>query len=157
MKKFIFPLISAILIGFLLGKFMFNQYDYKSSIKTVFNDKSEMVYFIQQGVYSSLESMEKNVTDFNYYIYDVIDGKYYVYVGMTKNKDNVSKLEGYFKNMGYIIYVKEFKIDNNEFLTVLTQYDELLLQTEDSKAIKTIQNQILAKYEELIGKGESSN
>lgn len=155
--KFIIPLICAILIGFLLGKFMFNQYDSKTSLKTVFNDKSKSIYFIQQGVYSSKESMETNVSNFTSYIYDVKDNKYYVYVGMTGNKENVSKLEGYFKKMGYDIYVKEFNIDNNAFLESLSQYDELLLQTSDEKAIKTIENQVLSKYEELIQNGESTH
>lgn len=157
MKKIIFSLISAIIVGFLFGKFMFSQYDYKSNIKTVFNEKNEKVYFIQQGVYSSIESMEKNVTDFTHYIYDEIDGKYYVYVGITKLDENVSKLKDYFKNMGYIIYVKEFNVDNSEFLKALETHDELLLQTTDSKAIKTIQNQILSKYEELISNAKNTN
>lgn len=155
--KFIVPLISAILIGFLLGKFMFNQYDSKTSIKTVFNDKGQSLYFIQQGVYSSKESMEANVSSFSSYIYEVNDNKYYVYIGITGNKENVSKLEGFFKNMGYDIYVKEFNIDSNAFLESLSQYDELLLQTTDEKAIKTIESQVLSKYEELIQNGESTH
>ncbi len=155
--KFLFPLVSAIVIGFLLGKFMFNQYDSKSNIKTVFNQKGEKVYFLQQGVYSSKESMEKNTSSFDSYIYDLIDEKYYVYVGITKNEQNVQKLQGFFKDMGYIIYVKEFNIDNEAFLEALSNYDEMLLNTDSSKTIKTVVSQILSKYEELIQNAESSN
>lgn len=155
--KFLFPLVSAIVIGFLLGKFMFNQYDSKANLKTVFNQKGEKVYFLQQGVYSSKESMEKNTSSFDSYIYDLIDEKYYVYVGITKNEQNVQKLQGFFKDMGYIIYVKEFNIDNEAFLEALSNYDEMLLNTDSSKTIKTVISQILSKYEELIQNAESSN
>lgn len=155
--KFLFPLISAIVIGFLLGKFMFNQYDSKSKIKTVFNDRGEKVYFLQQGVYSSKESMEKNTASFDSYIYDLIDDKYYVYVGITKNEKNVEKLQGFFKDMGYIIYVKEFNIDNVSFLESLENFDTMLSNTDSNKTIKSITSQILSKYEELVQNAESSN
>lgn len=155
--KFLFPLISAIVIGFLLGKFMFNQYDSKSKIKTVFNDKGEKVYFLQQGVYSSKENMEKNTASFDSYIYDLIDDKYYVYVGITKNEQNVEKLQGFFKDMGYIIYVKEFNIDNVSFLESLENFDTMLSNTDSNKTIKSITSQILSKYEELVQNAESSN
>ena len=32
------------------------------------------------------------------------------------NEDAMIKLEGYFKNLGYIIYVREFNVDNDIFL-----------------------------------------
>lgn len=152
--KFIFPLVLAIGIGFVYGKLMFNQYDSASSIKTVFNDKSEKLYFIQQGVYSSKESMEKNTTNFPYYIYDLIDNQYHVYIGITKLAENAEKLKEYFEKKGYIIYVKELNVNNQEFLDSIDSYDELLSKTNDGKAIETILNQVLVKYEELIKTGE---
>lgn len=155
--KFLFPLISAIVIGFLLGKFMFNQYDSKTKIKTVFNQKGEKVYFLQQGVYSSKENMEKNTASFDSYIYDLIDDKYYVYVGITKNEQNVEKLQGFFEDMGYIIYVKEFNIDNVSFLESLETFDTMLSNTDSTKTIKSITSQILSKYEELVQNSKSSN
>ena len=150
MKKVIFPLMAASLIGFILGQFMFNQYNSKSNITTVFSEKGEKVYFLQQGVYSSKESMEENTASFNSYIYDLIDDKYYVYVGLTMMKENIEKLQGYFEDMGYIIYVKEFNIDNIEFLESLTNYDKMLSNTESKQTIKTLINQVLSKYEELV-------
>lgn len=155
--KFIFPLVLAIGIGFVCGKLMFNQYDSASSIKTVFNEKNEKLYFIQQGVYSSKESMEKNTTNFPYYIYDLIDDKYHVYIGITKLAENAEKLKEYFEKKGYIIYVKELNVSNKEFVNAIDSYDELLSKTNDDKAIETILNQVLLKYEELIQTGESKD
>ena len=41
-------------------------------------------------------------------------------------------------------------ISNISFITVLDQYEMLLEQTTDTKIIKSICNQILSKYEELV-------
>ena len=75
MNKYIVPIVSALLVGFLLAKFMIDQYDKKESLTTVFN-KYETLYFVRQGIYSSKESMEKNMTDFAYYIYNQNEDKY---------------------------------------------------------------------------------
>jgi len=149
MKKYIVPIISALLVGFLLAKFTIDQYDKKESLKTVFSN-SETLYFVQQGVYSSKESMESNMTDFAYYIYNLQDSKYYTYIGITKNKENCEKLKGFFEKMGYITYIKEIDVDSDAFIEVLNQYDNLLEQTDDENTIKAICSQVLSKYEELI-------
>ncbi len=147
--KFTVPLLLAIISGFLLGKVMFNQYEDKISIKPVFGEIGEDVYFIQLGVYSSKEDMEKNVVNLTSYIYEEISDSYYVYVGLTNDVKNADKLKGYFEDLGYNIYVKQLKINNSEFLKQLKQYDALLSKTDDSGAIKTICNDVLKKYEEL--------
>lgn len=149
MKKYIVPILSALLVGFLLAKFMIDQYDKKENIKTVFNS-SETVYFIQQGIYSTKESMEKNMTDFAYYIYNIENDKYYTYIGITKTKENSDKLKGFYEKKGYITYIKEVKVDNQTFIEILNQYDKLLESTNDDSTIKAICNQTLSKYEELI-------
>ena len=122
MKKNIVPIISALLVGFLLAKFTIEQYDKKEKLKTVFSE-FEKVYFIQQGVYSTKESMEENMSDFSYYIYNLDEDKYYTYIGITRNKENCDKLKGFFEKMGYITYIKEFDVDNVAFIEVLNQYD----------------------------------
>ena len=128
---------------------MLNQYDGKEKVEPVFNT-GEKVYFIQQGVYSSKESMETNVTDFAYYIYNIENDKYYVYIGATMDNKNITKLQGFYKDMGYDIYVKEVNITDEAFLQVLNQYDILLNKTTDKPTIKAICSQVLSKYEELV-------
>ena len=149
MKKYIVPILSALLVGFLFARFTIEQYDKKESIKLAFSN-SETLYFIQQGVYSSKESMESNMTDFAYYIYNLEDGKYYTYIGITKNSENLEKLKGFFEKMGYVTYVKQFEVDSDAFIEVLNQYDNLLSQTDDENTIRAICSQILSKYEEVV-------
>lgn len=149
MKKYIFPILSALIVGFLMAKFMIDQYDKKEKITTVFNN-SETLYFIQQGVYSTKESMEQNLTDFNYYIYSINENKYYAYVGISSNQKNSEKLKGFFDKQGYITYIKELNVSNKAFVEVLKEYDKLLEETDDENTIKAICSQVLSKYEELI-------
>jgi len=126
-----------------MGTFLIKQY---STIKT-FSEKNT-VYFLKLGVYDTKQAMDDNTHDFNYYIYKEEDSKYHVYVAITKDKNNLDKLKGYFKNKGYIINEEEFDIKNESFITILNQYDELLRNTKDDQTISAICNQILSKYEE---------
>lgn len=145
--KNIFPVVLCILIGFFMGNFMFNEYDKKTSTVSL---TGETLYFLQAGVFSNEEEMKKEMSNFSYYIYTKENNMYYSYVGIVKNKKNLEKLKEYFKSEGYDIYVRELFISNISFITVLDQYEMLLEQTTDTKIIKSICNQILSKYEELV-------
>lgn len=149
MKKYITTFLVALIIGLVIGRFVLNQYTFEGRIVSTFNT-GEKVYFIQQGVYSSKENMESGTKTLPYYIYNIEDNKYYVYIGITENSENVDKIKGYYDNLGYITYVKEFNINNNDFITVLRQYDSLLKESEDLEVIGTICSQVLNKYEELV-------
>ncbi len=152
-KKLIVPVVSALAVGTFLGIFLFGHYD-KKEIKTVGETgQTKEVYFLQIGVYSSQENMEKNVSKIPYYIYQVENNQYYVYVGMSLKEKNAQKLKDFFISTGYNIYVKKFGIANQAFLTVLEQYDTMLEQAPDTNSYSAICGQILAKYEELVNHG----
>ena len=147
--KNVYPIVSAIIIGLCLAKFMFNQYNYDPNVSTVFSNGTNL-YFLQQGVYSSYDTMEQNCASFPHYIYTVSDNKYYVYVAITKSEENLEKLKGYYYNLGYSIYVKELNVSNQEFINILEQYDVLLSKSSENSVIEAITTQTLLKYEELI-------
>ena len=158
MKKYLFTFLIAIVTGFFLSYIFINQYNDFNGItvsKTV-----ENVYFIQYGVFSSLESMEKETITLTNYIYSKIDDMYFVYVGITKNSDNANKIINYYKNLGYETIIKKYQIANNTFLQILDNYDKVLLETDDSTTISSLINQVLIEYEkeEINGqnKGHSS-
>ena len=149
MKKYMFPIFLSIVVGFFTAKFMFNQYGDKETLTPVFN-QGENLYFIQQGVYSSIDSVRENLKNFNNYIYTIINSKYYVFVGITKNQEIVSKMQEYYRQIGYVTYVKEFKVRNEKFLMAVENYDAVLKETTDNEVIKSIINQTIAKYKELV-------
>lgn len=148
MKKS-FPIVSAIIIGLILSKFMFNQYNYDSKISTVFKN-SEKLYFVMFGIYSSKDEMEKETSNLKSYIYSLENDKYYVYLGITKEEKNFDKLKGYFNSIGYDVSERVLNINNDSYIDLLEQYDILLSKTNDNDVIEAIASQTITKYKESI-------
>ena len=144
MKKIIM-VGGAIIIGLLFSKLIFNQY--KTSPVDMVVKK---IYFIQQGVYSSYESMQKNTSKLKKYTYEKIGDKYYVYGCFTRNKDNIKIIQKYFKTLGYEIFAKELNIQSEEFANLIDQYDYLLNAVTKEETIKSICAEVTKKYEEMV-------
>lgn len=151
MKKYLFTFICALIIGFLLSNFFLKQYGGFKGIK-VYNG-GEDLYFIQYGVFSNLDSMEKNTINLQNYVYREEEGLYYVYVGITKLEDNANKIVDYYKNEGYETIIKEYGVSNKNFIEELQNYDDVLKNTSDNMVVASIINQVLVKYEEVVING----
>lgn len=159
MKKNILISLFCIGLGAYFGFIMFTSYKSKTKIETSLVSKIDKTYFLQIGAYSDLNNMKNNLNNLEYYIYTKENNLYYVFIAITKNKQNVNKLKEHFKNKGYDIYVKEINVNNEQFYEILNQYDNMLKETTDEKTIDAICSQIISKYEELVineGKGDSS-
>lgn len=140
----------AIMLGIFLGKFMLNQYDSEFKLQSVFNQNNNDYYFLKQGEYDSVESMQENMMSFDYYIYEELEGKFITYLAITKDYDNFIKIQGLFNNAGITTYKVETNLNNEAFSMIIDQYDKVLKETEDTQTIKGICAQVLAKYEELV-------
>ncbi len=152
--KMLIYILFSILIGYLFGKIIFNQYD--KNMIDVFNDKVTL-YFLQQGVYTTPESMEEHTKNLKNYVYMKDNNYYRVYAAITKDAENVNKLKEYFIDKGNDIYVKEIAISNDKFISILDQYDTLLNNTTDEDKINNIIKQTLIKYQELVVDGANAN
>ena len=106
MKQYILTFIIALIIGFFLCNFFIKQYDDYNGIKVV-NSGYEL-YFIEYGVYDSIDSMEKATINLENYIYNEKDNKYYVYIGVTELLDNANRIVEHYKNLGYETSIKKF-------------------------------------------------
>lgn len=146
MKKYLLTIIVSLLVGFLLSFYMLKEYE-KTDIFPVFNE-SETAYLIQQGVYSSMKSMQENTAHLTDYIYSVIDDMYYVYIGISLDSSNVNKLQEYYKNKDINTIIKTTTLTDQEFIETLRQYDKVLNNTSDEETIKEICKQVLSKYKE---------
>lgn len=149
MKKYIFSISLALIIGMLFGNFFLNQYENYKGIKITSND-GESLYFIRYNIYDSIDDMEKGTLSLVNYIYTVIDNKYYVYIGITKNSDNLIKLNNYFSSLGYKTITEEFLVTNKDFLNELENYENILSNTDDSVVISSITSLVLEQYEVLV-------
>ena len=154
MKKYLLTILVALIVGFFLGNFLLKQYNDYNSL-TVSTETTEL-YFFQYGVYSNLENMEENTINLENYIYKIEDNKYYVYIGLTGNKNNIDKLNKYFKSLGYDVIVKSYYISNQEFINLLNNFDEVIKNTEDSTVLSSIICQTLQKYEEVVNSGNKN-
>ncbi len=146
MKKYLLTIIVSLLVGFLLSFYMLKEYE-SVNIIPVFNVK-ETAYLVQQGVYSSMESMQENTSHLSDYIYSVIDNMYYVYIGISLESDNVNKIQEYYKNKDINTIIKTTTISDNDLINSLRQYDMVLKETNEEETIKEIIKQTLSKYKE---------
>ena len=147
MKNTIKYTIIAIIIGIVLGRYTFNEYK-ETTISTMKNT-DQYVYLMQYGVYKEEKNMIENTKKLKNYLYFLDNDGYHVLIGITKNKKNKQKIVESYEILTNI-YMKKVKIDNEEFLELLNQYDSLIEQTNDKEIINNAQKQILSKYEELI-------
>lgn len=147
MKKGMFTIFLCVIIGLFLGTYAFDKLGENGTKKVSANVlTNQSVYAFQYGVYSNKDNL-KSLNGIKY-TYEYLNDKYYVYVGMTKNEKNIEKLKKYFESLNYPIYVKEIEV-NGEFAENLKQYDLLLDEAVQNESIKTIQESVIAKYEEL--------
>jgi len=146
-SKLIVPITLSIFIGSYLGFLLFKQY--KNTSQSVFYETTP-IYFLQQGVYSTKESMESNTKLLSDYIYSLEDNQYRVFVALTTNKDNAEKIKTIFNNKQIDIYIKESSISDASFVEKLKQYDELIKTSEDESVIIGLLKQILSEYELVV-------
>lgn len=149
MKKYIFSILVALSVGFVCGKIFLEQYDAYDGIRFTSNG-GESLYFIRYGTYDSVEEMEKDTLSLVNYVYNIIDDKYYVYIGITRSHDNLIKLNNYYSLLGYKTITEEFLVTNRTFLEELENYDNILFNTEDEVVISSISSLVLEKYEVIV-------
>lgn len=148
MKKYFFPVLLALITGFFLCTIFINEYEDYEGIQVSYN--GEKLFFIQSGVYSSIESMEENTMNLENYIYNEKDGLYYVYIGITYDQKVKNKIMEYYKEKGINTISKEFTISNKNFINKVKEYDNLIINSQDSIYISSLINQTLISYEEEV-------
>lgn len=151
MKKYLTTIIISLIIGFFLSSFLLKQYNDYNGI-AVYNEGYEY-YFLEYGTYKNKQELETSAINLENYIYRKDKDIYYMYVGITKNKDNASKMKQYYKNKNYEVTTKTFFISNEKFSEIIDNLDNILVNSNDEVVINEIINQGLNKYEEVILSG----
>ncbi len=141
-KKFILSMIVVIILGIVSAKTVY-------SLSEKIEDKYSY-YFLQLGVYDDIDSLNDDTKNIDDKLVLKENGKYSVYVGISKEKDNLTKISNLYKNYGYNLIIKSKRIDNEEFILNLEQFDKLLKQTTDLEELKKVMAVILSSYQEMV-------
>ena len=141
-KKFILSMIAVIILGIVSAKTVY-------SLSEKIEDKYSY-YFLQLGVYDDIDSLNDDTKNIDDKLVLKENGKYSVYVGISKEKDNLTKISNLYKNYGYNLIIKSKRIDNEEFILNLEQFDKLLKQTTDLEELKKVMAVILSSYQEMV-------
>ncbi len=148
MKKKILSILFAIIFGLLIGKGIIDKYDNNTIVSAkTFNNE---VYAIYYGSYNSLKDVDKNTKELDKYIYIEESNIYYVYLALTKTKENAIKFKNIFSSLKTKVSIVKINIDNNEFILNLEEYEKLLNETTDKNSLVIIENQILACYLDTV-------
>ena len=151
MKKNIKAILISLVIGFFLSYFLLTRYKNFKGITV--SSVGEEYYFLANGKYSSKEEMEASGVNMDNYVYRKDGGNYYMYVGITKNKDNAEKIKKHYGSKDVDLDIKQFYISSKDFSEAISNLDNILINTEDEVVITEIINQGLNKYEEIILNG----
>ncbi len=151
MKQYVFTFVVALVIGFFLCNFFIKQYEDYNGIKVVNNGYE--LYFIEYGIYDTINDMEKNTINLENYIYSLKDNKYYVYIGITELKENADKIVKHYKQKGYETSIKKFGITNKDYMNIIKNYDNLIREIDDETTLSSLISQMLTKYEEVVING----
>ena len=129
-NKIVVPIFLAVFCGFLCGRLMFSIYEEKGS--SVLD--SNIIYLLEDSTYNNYEEMKANTLSSNYIYYED-DGKYNVVVALTKEYDNIEKIEGVYNKK---LKLRRYLLNNNEIISKLDEYDKKLKETTSSEEIRNI-------------------
>lgn len=147
MKKNLMTLVVVILLGCFSGRLIYHKI---SDVYALNMKKDNLIYLLQLGVYSNKASMESDTRDINNKLVINKNNHYYVYVGISKNKDNLKKISSLYNKLGFSLYLSEEEVNHSEFLTNLQQFDLLLSKASTNDELDSINSVILSSYEEMI-------
>lgn len=149
MKKTMFLAVVFVILGAVCGNYLYKN---APDSVSVFRESSKF-YFLQEGIYSSKDIMLENVGDLSNKLVVLKDNQYYVYVGITLDKNNVDKIKKIYEDMGYQIYVQELELDSEEFISNVSQFDLLVAEADSNDDILSVEEVVLANYEQIFGTG----
>lgn len=145
MKKMIVAILAVVLVGTLFGTVLRKKEETYESLQ-----EENLVYFLSLGNFSTKEEAEKKSDPYAAKLILKEDGKYDVYVGMTRDEENLDKIKNACQKEKGKLSVREMSVNNDKFLSELKQYDVLLKNTEVKEEIISILQSVFSTYEETV-------
>lgn len=137
-RGIIVPVIVAMLIGYIGGKFVYKTY--RDNLYDTL--RSSRLYLVERGVYDTIDTMREDNSDTNYVYYKDND-KYKTVVGITKDYDNVKKIKSLYSDK---LSVMEYYVANDIIDSKQDEYEKELNRAKDYKEVKEAVDNILNLY-----------
>lgn len=138
LKKIFLPIFLSVVCGFLCGKLMFSIYEDKE--KNILT--SNVIYLLEDTSYNDYNTMKSSFVSNNYIYYEE-NGKYNTVIAMTKNRDNIGKIEKAYNKDFKIV---EYLLSDEEINNKLNQYDKKIDNTSDNDEIKLLVEELNGIY-----------
>ena len=143
MKKAIKKGIGYILLGFIIGKIIFERSVFKNYMT------QNNYYFLQEGIYNE-NTLEKSMSDIDTKMILQDQNNYYVYVGITKSKEVAKKIIKIYQLKGKEVMMEVKSLPKTSFDYSIREYDKLLQSTNNSDEMLTIEEVVLANYQKVL-------
>ena len=138
-KNIILVILCGSLLGFIFGGLIFKNYQGVDYLESDGN-----IYYLQYGVYTTEEAAKNNSENIRHeHFIREMDGKYYVYLGVTTDYEKALKLQKNYENENIHIYIRDDYVENSETLSKLKEYDS---QIEDNN-VETVMKEIFENNE----------
>ena len=134
----IIPVVIAMLIGYIGGKFVYKTY--RDNLYDTL--RSSRLYLVERGAYDTIDTMREDNSDTNYVYYKDND-KYKTVVGITKDYDNVKKIKSLYSDN---LSVMEYYVANDIIDSKQDEYEKELTEAKDYKEVKEAVDNILNLY-----------
>lgn len=139
MKTYLKVGIIAILVGALIAIFFYK--DINQEVKAITN-KTNTIYLFQVGVFKDYDNALNYANTYPSSTIFTSDGYYRVIIAIATNNDTLNKLEDYYLSNNKQYYIKTITI-NKDLINKINEYEKILLKTDNSEVIDSINNSIL--------------
>lgn len=137
LKKIFIPIFLSVVCGSICGRLLFSIYEEKAS-NTL---SSNVIYMLIDSSYDDYDSMK--ASSLGNYIYYEDNGKYNAVIGITKNKDNIKKIEKIYNKE---LNIKEYLLNNKEIIDSINEYDKRIEKSTNEEEIKKVVLEMLELY-----------
>ena len=141
MRGVLFKCFIYIMIGFIFGIIIFD----KKTLIDMFTKKNTY-YFLLEDIYVddsyNGDLVSKIIVQEN--------NNYAIYVGITKSREVAEKIQKIYELKGIKINILKKNIPKSLFDDNILEYDKLLIATNNSNTILTIEEVVLANYQKII-------
>lgn len=146
LKKYIMPIVLAVLIGFGFGIFSFKKFE--NGINNIINREDKQLVAFQVGVFNDLENANIKANSCNGIVINDQD-MYRVYVAVTTEGEAKKVVKDYYETKGIDYYIRNLNYDENLY-NEIKEYEALLMATKNE-----YYEEILKKMVNVYKEGEN--